>query len=843
MMASSSVKGLTIEIGADTQKFSTAMKSLDTEARTISKDLKTVSENLKLDPKSVSTAADKLKLLQEQAANAGKKVETIAAAIEKFKATRADTTSDDYRKSLEGLERQLESAKREQELANAQVEAFQKASEDAGSGASRLGDIIKGNLISEAIKNGLSGLANLLKSVASFAINAAKRVGEYAKAAVEMAAEWQDALGYSEQVFGSYSETVQKWVEENSLSLRVGETALIQYVNKFGALFRTFGFGAEEAAKNSESLIQLAVDLRAATGDELTQIIDSLTSGLTGGYKAFQRYGVVVNEARIKAKALELGLVNVEVNQLAVEKATIKVTEANKKAAEALAKYGEDSLEYQKAQIAVTEAEDALTAALGGKEIALDSVAQKTAILAILNEDLAFAEGQAAKESDSYSSQLALKDTLLENLQKRIGEKLLPVFTDFVKKFNEFITSEQGQATLDAIADAFGNIAEKIKAMLEDGTIQEMVSQFIEKAPEIVTGLGNIITQLIELAPAIFDITERLLALFGIETEAEKSRQAFYDNKKAIKELAEEYDTDTDTMKLAIAAFAEENGIELSNVLQNWAYYEPSISAYMEQMKDEAEVSVGGFSLAVVDFARKNKVSLDDIYSDWSTYEPQIAGYVQSVGGEYQTKFDASIKVMSDFAKENGVDLDTVMKQWHDGNADITFQLLDFAQAHTDMKDAVVQAVESLGPEAQTAIDNAASNLNTNKWDTVWRWIKQAVKDVWDVITTLFSPGAWSNVDMGDWTTPMAAGGRAYARRPYLVGDDAQNRPELFIPDTNGTLINGDKTERIMNSINNSRTVGDIYMTVVTYGANAAEIADELGAAFQKKIRMSGAML
>ena len=44
-MAKSTIQGLTIEIGAETSKFTTAMKSIDTEARRITKDLKTVGED------------------------------------------------------------------------------------------------------------------------------------------------------------------------------------------------------------------------------------------------------------------------------------------------------------------------------------------------------------------------------------------------------------------------------------------------------------------------------------------------------------------------------------------------------------------------------------------------------------------------------------------------------------------------------------------------------------------------------------------------------------------------------------------------------------------------------
>ena len=769
-MASSSIKGLTIEIGASTEKFTTAMKSLDSETRAISKDLKTVSENLKLDPKSVTAAAEKLKLLQEQAANAGKKVETIAAAIEKFKATRADTTSDDYRKSLEGLERQLESAKREQELANAQVEAFQRASEDAGNGASRLGDIIKGNLISEVIKKGLSGLADLLKSVASFAINAAKQVGEYAKAAVEMAAEWQDALGYSEQVFGSYSETVQKWVEDNSLKLRVGETALIQYVNKFGALFRTFGFGAKEAAENSEALIQLAVDLRAATGDDLTQIIDSLTSGLTGGYKAFQRYGVVVNEARIQVKALELGLVDVEVNQLAVEKATIKVTEANKKAAEALAKYGENSLEYQKAQIAVQEAEEALTAALGGKTLALDDVAKKTAILAILNEDLAFAEGQAAKESGSYSSQLALKDTLLENLQKRIGEKLLPVFTAFITKINDFMQSDAGKAVLDALTDSVGILADKVMELLESEKLTEWLSSLEEKAPVVAEKIVEITTSIAELIPQLLTLTEKILTFIGIGTGADigRARYAFIRVKDDIKKFADESGLSLDQAVKAITAYSETTGVKLDEIYDNWSEYEPLIKQWYDQLSTDAEGAATDFDTAMSQLPESTQENLDDVADKITTF--------------------------------------------------------------TD-SDALRAKVRGWGDKIKEA------------FKSTWDWLVNA----YQTISRLFGSG-WDVVDQDTaselWPTPMATGGRAYARRPYLVGDDSQHRPEIFVPDTNGYIMNGSQTERIINNTSNSQNFsGGINIYVNSYGMNVAEVADELGAAFQQKIRMSGAMI
>ena len=297
------IDGLTIEIGANTTSFKNSMKEIQNEAKAVARDMKTVDESLKLDPNNVGKAADKLKLLQDQAANASKKVETIKKAIEALNNEYSDKSSKEYTDQLHKLEKQLESATREQDLANAKVKQFADNAGDAGKSAFSLGDAIKSNLISSAIKSGLQAVVNLAKSLASALVQGAKNLANYGKEAIDLAADYHDALGYSEQVFETQAEGVQKWVDENTSALRINKSELLQNVNSFGALYRSFGIGSDEAAKMSESLVQLAVDLRSATGKDTQDIIQSLTSVLTGGYQAGYKYGIVINEAMIKAKA------------------------------------------------------------------------------------------------------------------------------------------------------------------------------------------------------------------------------------------------------------------------------------------------------------------------------------------------------------------------------------------------------------------------------------------------------------------------------------------------------------------------------------------------------------
>jgi len=55
--------------------------------------------------------------------------------------------------------------------------------------------------------------------------------------------------------------------------------------------------------------------------------------------------------------------------------------------------------------------------------------------------------------------------------------------------------------------------------------------------------------------------------------------------------------------------------------------------------------------------------------------------------------------------------------------------------------------------------------------------------------------------------------------------------------------LNGNKTERILNNVNNSRTVGDLYIQVYTQSNTMTGTGEELGEAVLKKLRMSGVML
>ena len=583
MATSSAIKGLTIEIGANTTKFTTALKDIEKDARNISKDLKTVNENLKLDPSNVEKSTDKLKLLQDAAQNASKKVDLIKQAIQKLNEQEADKSTEKYKKALADLERQLESATKEQDLANAKVEAFEVAAEDAGAGALNLADLIKGNLISAAITGGISILVDLLKQAAQFAIEAEKNVANFIGESIDLAKNMEETKSKVAAVFGEEGqEQIAQWASNASHDFHTTQQAAMEAVSAFGNILLNMGMASDEALNYSEQLVLVAAAQADFNNLETPEVLDKITSALAGNYKGLQSLGIVLKEADIQERAL----------------------------------------------------------LMTGKEEAdqLTDLEKKQAALSIIIEKSTFAVQKYEENTGSLVSMQAELKAKFKDVKTEIGERLYPVAEKIFNKTIEFTNSQEFTDLLNTIYGSVDEIANAVLEFVNDGRLESWINWLKENLPQL-------------------------------------------------------------SQKIA-----------------------------------------------------------------------DVAGKFADIVGSIWNAIDA-------------------FKQWKETT-----------------KDNIVSGLEGSG---------LFKNLPTqNSGGATW--------------------------------TPRAIGGYGYANRAYLVGDDAQKRPEIYIPDTNGRFINGDQTERILNNIsnNNSRNFsGGINIYVNSFGMNVAEVADELGAAFQNKIRMSGAML
>ena len=124
------IKGITIEIGGDTQKLNKALEDVNKQGKSLQSELKQVEKLLKLNPKDTEMLAQKQKLLAEAVANSKEKLDRLKNAQEQVNEQfrKGEISEEQYRAF------QREVAKAEQELAGfeKQLEATAKASKTLG---------------------------------------------------------------------------------------------------------------------------------------------------------------------------------------------------------------------------------------------------------------------------------------------------------------------------------------------------------------------------------------------------------------------------------------------------------------------------------------------------------------------------------------------------------------------------------------------------------------------------------------------------------------------------------------------------------------------------------------
>lgn len=202
------------------------------------------------------------------------------------------------------------------------------------------------------------------------------------KASYDFAADFEDALGATDQIFTESADGVKKWANDLETYFGISKKEALEYSNLMGSMLVNIGnLTEDQAAKQGAKLIELAGDLTAMYGGQTQDAVRALTGALKGNNTMLDNYGMAVNDAIVKARALELGLV---------------------------------------AQ---------------GKEMSLS--AKQAATLSLIYEQSAAAQGQAAREAEGASGTMRAWRTEITNLSTELGDVLLPIITPIISRLKD----------------------------------------------------------------------------------------------------------------------------------------------------------------------------------------------------------------------------------------------------------------------------------------------------------------------------------------------------------------------------------------------------------------------
>ena len=203
-------------------------------------------------------------------------------------------------------------------------------------------------------------------------------------AAFKFAADMEDAMGATEQIYGAASDDVKAWAKNLATYYGIASSEALEYANMMGSMLMNIGGMTEkEAAKQAQVLIQLAGDLTAMYGGTTADAVRALTGALKGNNTMLDNYGMAVNDSMIKTKALEMGIYS-----------------------------GSGAMDLQTKQAAT---------------------------LALIMEQTGAAQGQAAREADGASGSMRAMTTQVKNLAAGFGAELLPIITPFIGKLTEML--------------------------------------------------------------------------------------------------------------------------------------------------------------------------------------------------------------------------------------------------------------------------------------------------------------------------------------------------------------------------------------------------------------------
>jgi len=212
------------------------------------------------------------------------------------------------------------------------------------------------------------------------------------------ASDLNETLSKSRVIFGDVADDVEDFGDTTADALGISKQAAIEAAATFGNLFVGLDLGTDKAADMSKELVGLAGDLASFNNLDPTEVLDKLRSGLAGESEPLRSLGVFLNEAKVKAKAMELGLADA---------------------------HGE-----------------------------LTEGAKVQARYALILEETTTAQGDFARTAEGAANKQRIQNARLKDAQAILGQKLLPLQLKLTDALIEAIP------VIEKLADALGLIIE-----------------------------------------------------------------------------------------------------------------------------------------------------------------------------------------------------------------------------------------------------------------------------------------------------------------------------------------------------------------------------------------------
>lgn len=311
---------------------------------------------------------------------------------------------------------------------------------------------------SQAAIGAFTGIATSVASAGLALVQAGISAGiEAIGNSIELASDKAEAASRINVLFGDSAGIITERSKEAATAVGLSSGAYLTAAGNVGNLLTNLGFAGTEAANMSGDIVQLSADMGSFNNLPTDQAVEAIGAAFRGESEPIRAFGVMLDDASIKAKALELGLYS----------------------------------------------------GVG----ALDKNARATATYQLILEQTSNAQGDFAKTSDGLANSQRINAARLEDAWTKVGEKLAPIAQTILPMIADAIVGlvDGIGEVLDAIGDWAHDNQDLIDSLVEVGRVifdalQTAFGWLIDVVGELGYRFGALIGLFIDLGGAIIDL-------------------------------------------------------------------------------------------------------------------------------------------------------------------------------------------------------------------------------------------------------------------------------------------------------------------------------------------------
>lgn len=321
-MAGAKIRGITIEIGADTNQFASSLKSLNSTINSTKSQLRDIDRLLKFNPGNTELLTQKQQALTKEIDATKAKLNELKQAEATMKANGVDQNSEEF-----------QALRREIIATESQLKNLTKEYENFGSVAEQ-----KVKLAGEKMKSvgkTISGIGDKMTTRVTLPILAGFTL------AANSASDLEENLNKIDVAFGDSADSVRDWSMNALTQFGLSKVAATQATSAFGALAKGVGLTEESAAEMSTTLAGLSADLASYFNVSTDDSAKALEAIFTGEAESLKKFGVVMTDTNLKQFAEDQGLVYDKLSQ--TEKTMLRYQFVLAKTADAQGDYARTS--------------------------------------------------------------------------------------------------------------------------------------------------------------------------------------------------------------------------------------------------------------------------------------------------------------------------------------------------------------------------------------------------------------------------------------------------------------------------------------------------------------------